>query len=142
MKVIIIHRNSAFSICLKEYFNRKGSVETVVANDSALSNGLQEFLKDNNDQTRVILDAHITGNMSDCEGCNWINKLRLVHGIMSPVILLSWFSWPFYFKTKTYLSQHLDWFFMYGYEKKKMSNPIILKLPCTPEEIYKTLIKF
>jgi len=135
MGVIILHRNKLFASFLKESLINDGLFPVEIASLEDLSNGFVRFKNLIDPSTRLILDAHITGNMSSCEGFDWINTLRLKHSFFNPIILLSWFYWDKDFKQRDFLKNHLEWFFLYDYEKKNLTDLKIIDLPISSKKL-------
>jgi len=139
MKAIILLRNEAFARDLKENFIKEGLLPIEIACSEDLTNGFERFKAAMDSSTRLILDAHITGNMSSCEGFDWINTLRLKHGFYNSIILLTWFHWDIDFKQNDFLNKHLRWFFLYNYEKKNLPDLKIIKLPVSSDKLISEL---
>lgn len=142
MNIIILHRNEAFANYLKKYLFKEGFDHIDIAGILDLSNGFDRFKINGDFTSKLILDAHITGNMSACEGFDWVNKLRLKFNFLHPIILLSWFSWDEDYKQKELLRKHLEWYFLYDYEKRQLKDLKILKLPVPLNELLTELQTF
>jgi hypothetical protein len=135
MKAIILLRNEAFARSLKENFIKEGLFPVEIACSEDLTNGFKRFMGIIDSSTKLILDAHITRNMSSCEGFDWINTLRLKHGFFNSIILLTWFQWDKDFKQNEFLKKHLEWFFLYDYEKMVLPDLKIIKLPVSSNKL-------
>jgi hypothetical protein len=135
MSILILHRNEAFACNLKESFLKEGFSHVEIASSEDLSNGFERFKHIIDSSTKLILDAHINGNMSSCEGFDCINSLRLKHRFFNTIILLTWFQWDKDFQQRSFLRKHLEWFFILGYEKKNLSDLKIINLPVSSKKL-------
>ena len=139
MGVIILLRNEAFADYLKDSFLNEGFSYVEIASSNDLATGFARLKKIIDPSTKLILDAHITGNMSSCEGFDLINTLRLKFNFKNSIILLTWFNWDHDFKQMTFLKKHLDWFFLYDYNKRSLTDLKIMKLPITSKNLVSEL---
>lgn len=142
MNIIILHQNHNFAVYLKKKFCEEKKDHAEITDVSVFINRLKTGSFQEEDQIRLILDAHISGNMSGCEGFEVANQIRYQYGFKYPIIIITWFTWMDDFLTNQFLQGHLAQPFVYKYLERKLPHTMILTLPLSFDEIYTQLKRY
>ena len=142
MEVIIMHRNQKFASYLKEEICHNKKDNAVILSTENFTKKEQIYSYQTTNNIRLILDAHMSGNLVDCEGFEYANQLRYQYKFMHPIILLTWFKWMDDFKDRSFLQKHLNHPFAYKYFDRKLPPTMVITLPCSYNEIYQQLKRY